>query len=111
MATKNVLVHPDPIQAVTVTVDADVEKGQAWTANGFVGVIKADGESGEDVPLDVSSRTWQMNIGSLTLSKGDLIYVDSSGNLTDDSGETKFGRLVTDKDSNDVADILVLPQV
>lgn len=111
MALENTLVHPDAVQSVMVDLTETVDANQPYYAHGFHGFVMEDGESGDSVAMDVSARTWQVNLGELDLSKGDSVYIDTAtGELTADNTDRWFGVLVTDKDANDIADVLVAPQ-
>lgn len=111
MALLNVLTRPDAIQSVVFTPLEDVEKNQPYYAVGLHGFVMEDAGSGDEVVLDVSARTWQVNVGNLSVSKGDKIYIDTATNeLTTDSNDRWFGTVVSDKDDNDIVEILVAPQ-
>jgi hypothetical protein len=108
---ENVLINPDPIQSVKLTVPADVDGLAPYYQSGFHGITMADADSGEEVILDVSQRTWQLNVGALTAVVGTVLYITSAGVLTNSgSGNRAFGRVVAAKDANDIADVLILPQ-
>lgn len=110
MAQNNVLIHPDAVQSIKVDLTETAEANQPYLAHGLHGVLLQDGDSGDIVAMDVSQRTWQINVGSLTAAKGDILYIDASGDLTNTDTDRTFGYVVAAKDSNNVADVLIAPQ-
>jgi hypothetical protein len=111
MASNNTLVHISPIQSIMVDLVETVEANTPYYDSGFHGMIMEDANSGDSVAMDVSARTWQVKLTGLSVGKGDSIYIDTTTNdLTADDTDRWFAVLVTDKDSDDVADILLAPQ-
>jgi len=112
MAKYDTLINPDAIQTVKLTVSVDVTAVAPWYQDGFHGFAMNDAASGEELVLDVSMRTWQVNIGSLTGVVGEIIYITPAGVLTNTASTNRpFGRVTVAKDSSNVVDLLVLPQV
>lgn len=106
----NTLTRVSPIQSKKITLTETVEKETPYFADGLHGFVMEDGDSGDEVTMDVSARTWEMNLGELSLGNGDSIYIDETGTLTDDNTDRWFGTLLSDKDSNNVAEVLIAPQ-
>jgi hypothetical protein len=107
---KNTLVKTDAVQDYRFTVDEKVEANTPYLANGFHGFVMNEAVSGEETIMDISSRTWQLNIGQLSLNEGDDIYIDTDNALTDDDTDHWFGKLVSDPDADGIADVWVAPQ-
>lgn len=96
--------------AVDVTLTKAVEKDNVVVADGFFGIAMQNGSSGDEIAIEIAQRVHELNVGSIAAAKGDLLYVDADGVLTVDSGDTLFGKVVSAKDSNNIAWVLLLPQ-
>lgn len=99
--------------AIDITLTQDnVEKGDVILEDGFFGIAMEDGDSGDDIAIEIAQRVHEIKVEGLTADKGDIIYIDSSGDLTDTEGDNKpFGKVVQAKDTNDYAWLLLLPQM
>ena len=114
MAKTHVLIQPEPIQSVRFTVPSGVtvEAFQPYYINGVHGMVMQDASENEECSLDISSRTWQMNIGGLTGTVGTKLYINiTTRALTNTNTDRLFGIVVKAKDSNNVADVLIYPNV
>ena len=107
----NILVKPDPIQDMKFTAEEAIEPGTPYYVDGFHGVVRTDAASGDEAILDISSRVWQMDLTGITVSKGGTLYIDASTGVvsTTDTG-VPFGKLTSNKDGDEIADVYILPQ-
>jgi len=95
---------------VTVTQEA-VLKGEPVLADGFHGIAMQNASSGDEIAIEIAQRVHELNVGSLTAAKGDILYITAAGALTNTVGSNKkFGKVVSAKDSNSIAWVLLLPQ-
>jgi len=97
-------------RTVQITLLTTKEKGDPHYLEGFHGVVQEDGSSGDSISLDIGTREWQVNVGSLTAAKGDVLYIDTDGALTNTDTDRSFGKVSQAKDSNNVALVILLPQ-
>ena len=99
--------------AVDITVEATVTKGDVVSKEGFAGIAMQDAVSGETIALEIAQREHELNVGSLTAAKGDVLYVvTATGALSNtDDGTTKpFCKVTVAKDSGNVVWAILLPQ-
>lgn len=107
----NILVKPDAIQDMKFTTVEAIDPGTAYFVDGLHGVVRTDAASGDEAILDVSQRTWQMDVSGLSVSKGDYIYINTTtGALGTTDTDRLFGIVVSEPDDNDIADVLIAPQ-
>jgi len=100
--------------AVNVTLSYTVTKNQVARVEGFLGIAADDGESGDEIALDISQVERQLQVPSgLSVSKGDTIYIevaDLTGHTPDSTaygtssgaGKVAFMKATEDKDANHV---------
>jgi predicted RecA/RadA family phage recombinase len=98
-------------KALAVTLTSAKTKGDYALLQGFFGIIMQDGVSGQEVALDISQRVFEIPIGGLTGAKGQIIYVDGSGVLTNTEGSNKPAfKVVKAKNTSNYIFGLLLPQ-
>lgn len=101
-------------QAVTVSIDYAVEAREIVVAEGMVGIAVTNGESGDDVALDIRRAEFQFYVPTaLAVTKGELVYLTVAtitGHTPDDAAYTKSAgagkvllfKATSDQDANDV---------
>ncbi len=119
MAGENTYFESDG-NAVDVTLDNTVGKGQVAVVEGWLGIAGASGDSGDEISLAVDNREYQFTVpAGLAVSKGDIVYVDVAdltGHVPDDTayattagaGLVAFFKATADKDANDVVTGIML---
>lgn len=98
--------------AVDVTADRAVTKGDPVVFEGFHGIAMQDAASGDELALEVSLREHEISVpGSVTAAKGDVLYITDAGTVTNtSSGNRAFFKVTQAKDANNVVWGLLLPQ-
>lgn len=98
-------------KAVDLDITSDVEKGDIVVAESWHGIAQHDASSGETVAVEIAAREHEIEVGEgITAAKGDILYVDSNGDITDDSGDTAFMKVTSAKDANNIVWGILLPQ-
>lgn len=98
-------------KAVDVTVEKTVTKGDVVVAEGFAGIAMQDAVSGESIALEIATREHEITVGSgVTAAKGDVLYVDATGTITNTNTDTPFCKVTVAKDANNVVWAVLLPQ-
>ena len=96
--------------AVEVDLTSTVAKGDIAYLDGFRGILMQAGSSGETVAMEIAQRVHEISIGDLTGAKGDIIYMDDTGALSNDDTDAAFMKVVVAKDGNGYIWGLLLPQ-
>lgn len=108
-------------RAVNVDLLYTVDTGQVAYVDGWLGVMSASGDSGDERALDINPIERQFTVPSgLSVSKGDIVYIDITdltGHIPDDaaystsagSNKVAYFKATADKDDNDVVTGVVLP--
>lgn len=99
-------------QSLRVTL-SDTKQAKTFTlVEGFVGILMQGGSSGDQVVMDISQREIIITVDAgLTANKGDILYMDSNGALTNtSSGNIAVLKVMVAKDANNVVRALKLPQ-
>jgi predicted RNA-binding protein with TRAM domain len=97
--------------AIDVTIDKTVEKGDVGLFEKFHGIMMETASSGDTVAMEIAQRVHEVNVGEITADKGDLLYLDENGDITDTNTDRLFAKVVIAKDANNIAWLLILPQV
>lgn len=98
-------------KAVNVTLTSTVAKGDPVVADGFFGIAMSAGSSGDDIALEIEQRVHEIEVGAgITAAKGDVLYIDEDGAVTNTDTDTPFMKVLVAKDSNNVVEGLLLPQ-
>ena len=98
-------------KAVEVTLTEVTAKDELVNLDGFFGITMQAGSSGDTVAIEIAQRVHEITVPEgVTADKGDILYVDSDGTITNDDTDTQFGKVVQAKDSNDYVWVLLLPQ-
>lgn len=73
------LYHESDGQGIQVTLTATVTAKQVAYAQGWLGIIEGNGNSGDTVGMTVDDREYQWPVpDALTVNKGDIVYVDTA---------------------------------
>jgi hypothetical protein len=71
----------------------------------------ADGSSGDTIAIEIALREHEIEVGAgITAAKGDILYIDTSGDITNDSGDTPFMKVTSAKDANNIVWGVLLAQ-
>lgn len=97
-------------RSVTVTAPEDITKDSVVVAEGWFGIAMADADSGDSVALAVDQREYEIDVDSLTAAKGDILYIDADGALTNTDTDFPFAKVTVAKDSNNIAWVKLLEQ-
>lgn len=98
-------------KAVEVTLTAPTEKGVQVYLDGFFGITMQAGSSGEDVAIEIAQREHELEVGSgITAAKGDILYIDADGAITNDNTDVPFMKVTVAKDANNYVWGILLPQ-
>lgn len=93
-------------------VTGDIAKGDIVVAEGFFGVAMNNAASGETVALEIAAREHEIKVGSgITAAKGDVLYVSSTGAITNTDTDKAFLKVTKAKNSSDYVWGIILPQV
>jgi len=98
-------------KAVVVLLSSTKSKGDFTLVQGFHGTVMNDGVSGQEVALEIAQRVVEVNIGSLTGAKGEIIYMNGAGVLTNTNTDRPVLKVVKAKNAGNYVQALVLPQV
>lgn len=108
-------------QAVHVDLLYSVDADELAVVDGWVGITMDDGESGDTIALDVSSREYQWVVpAALSVAKGDTVYLevaDVTGHTPDSTaystssgaGKIPLFKATAAKDANDVVTGIAFP--
>ena len=106
-------------KAVTVTLNYTVEKMDVVVVSSRLGIACADGDSGDEIALDISPVERQFTVpAALGLSNGDICYIevaDLTGHKPDDdaygttagAGKVAFFKATCDQSSTWVTGIVL----
>jgi predicted RecA/RadA family phage recombinase len=98
-------------KAVEVTLLSTVSKGELVYLDDFFGITMQAGSSGDIVAIEIAQREHELEVGAgITAAKGDVLYVDGEGEITNDSGDTAFMKVTKAKDANNYVWGILLPQ-
>lgn len=107
-------------KSVNVDLLYTVAKNQIAYVDQFLGIVLADGDSGDSVALNQDKREYQLMVPTaLAAVKGDVIYIDVTdltGHTPDstayykaaDTNRVAFMKLTSDQDANDVVTGILL---
>jgi predicted RecA/RadA family phage recombinase len=100
-------------KAVEVTLLEATTKDSLVLVDGFIGFAMQDGSSGDVIALEIAQREFEITVdGAITAAKGDILYMDSSGDISNTaSGNTPFMKVTSAKDANNVVWGILLPQL
>lgn len=98
-------------KAVDVTLNKTVSKGDVVLQEGFFGITMQAGSSGDTVALEIAQREHEIQVpANVTAGKGDVLYLDASGTITNSSSDTPFLKVTEAKDANNYVWGILLPQ-
>jgi predicted RecA/RadA family phage recombinase len=97
--------------AVEVTLLSTVAKGTPVILEGFFGITMQAGSSGDTVALEIAQREHEIEVPEgVTGAKGDILYLDSDGVITNTDTDTPFLKVTLAKDANNYVWGILLPQ-
>ena len=98
-------------KAVEVELTATTEKGTQVYLDDFFGITMQSGSSGEDVAIEIAQREHELVVDSeLTGVKGEILYINSDGEITNDDTDVPFMKVTVAKDANNYIWGILLPQ-
>lgn len=89
-----------------------IPKGTPVFQDGFFGITMAAASSGETVAIEIALREHELLVdGGVTAAKGDILYITSTGAITDTVSSNKpFMKVTIAKDANNYVWGVLLPQ-
>jgi hypothetical protein len=98
-------------KAVDVTLTSTIEKDSPAYVEGFHGIAMTNGSSGDTIALEIALREHEIEVGSsITATKGTILYIDSSGEITNTASDTPFMKVTLAKDDSNIVWGVLLPQ-
>lgn len=98
-------------KAVDVELTSTVEKDSPVYVDGFHGIAMTDGSSGDTIAIEIALREHEIEVGAgITATKGDILYIDSSGDITNTDTDTPFMKVTVAKDANNIVWGILQPQ-
>lgn len=98
-------------QAVDVVLTKTVTKDGYYVEDGFFGFAMQDGVSGETIALEIAQVENEIVIDQgVTALKGDVLYINVSGEVTNSNTDKPFMKVTVEKDANNVVWGILLPQ-
>lgn len=87
------------------------EKGTPDLISGFHGILMASASSGDTVALEIALREHEITVpAEVTADKGDILYIDTDGVISNTNTNRAFAKVTVAKDSNNVCWVVLLPQ-
>lgn len=98
-------------KAVDITLTAVTTKDTPVLEDGFHGIAMTDGSSGDIIAIEIAQREHEITVPSaVTAAKGDVLYLDATGTITNTDTDRAFMKVTLAKDSNNIVWGVLLAQ-
>jgi hypothetical protein len=100
-------------KAVNVTYSRATPKakGNPELLDEFHGILMQSASSGDEVALEIAQREHEITVGAgITAAKGDILYIDTDGAITNTNSDRPFMKVTVAKDASNIVWGIILPQ-
>jgi len=98
-------------KAIEVLATKQYNKGDVVKDGGYFGFAMGSASSGEHIVAEIAQREYEVQVPSgLTAAKGSVLYLSSTGVITETTSDVPFLKITVSKDANNYVWGIQLPQ-